>query len=93
MNPLAALQHHVTGAIERGERVAIVGETLTARLIIGSRAYALITGNTWEMNILLSPGQSATKSLTSTANEYRAKAEKLIRDADRMTAAAQILRE
>jgi len=27
MNPLAALRHHVTGAIERGEKDAIVGET------------------------------------------------------------------
>ena len=93
MNPLAALRHHVTGAIERGEKAAIVGETLRARLIIGNRAYALITGDAWEMNILISPGQSATKSLISTANEYRAKAERLIRDADRMTAAAQILRK
>jgi hypothetical protein len=91
MSPLAALRHHVTGAIGRGEKNAIVGETLKARLIIGNRAYALITGDTWEMNILLSPGQSATNSLISTANEYRAKAEKLIRDANRMTAAAQIL--
>jgi len=27
MNPLAVLRHHVTGAIERGEKAAIVGET------------------------------------------------------------------
>ena len=27
MDPLAALRHHVTGAIERGEKAAIIGET------------------------------------------------------------------
>jgi len=95
MTPLQALKHHVSGAIARCEKDAIVekrANTIKARLVIGSRAYALITGDIWEMNVLLSPGQSASKSLISTAAEYRAKAEKLIRDADRLIEASELLK-
>ena len=34
MNPLDRLRHHVTGAIERGESVAIVEQSATSRTIL-----------------------------------------------------------
>lgn len=64
---------------------------MQARVIIGNNAYAILTGETWSMDVLLEPGRSASQSLRESAAEYRTKAERLIRDADRMIEAAELL--
>ena len=65
---------------------------MKARVIIGNNAYAIIKGDSYSMDILLTGGMSASTSLIRTAAEYRAKAEKLICDADRLIEAAELLK-
>jgi hypothetical protein len=65
---------------------------MTARIMIGSHAYAVLKGNDFSMDIILDPGRSASVSLIETATEWRAKADRLIRNAERAEAAAQLLK-
>lgn len=65
---------------------------MKARVIIGSNAYAVITGETYSMDVLLKAGRSASQSLRESAAEDRAQAERLILRADRMLEAAELLK-
>ena len=64
---------------------------MKVNLFFGANAYAHITDDIGSMDILLNPGRGAWKSLRESAIENKTKAEKLIRDADRMLEAASIL--
>ena len=55
---------------------------LKATLIIGASAYAHIKTDTIDMDIRLEPGRSASQSLRETADEWREKAARLLRNAD-----------
>ena len=64
---------------------------VTVRTIIGSSAYACIVGDGYSMDVRLDPGRGAPQSLRETAAEYREKAARLIRDAERIEQAALML--
>ena len=64
---------------------------MKVNLFFGANAYAHIADDIGSMDVLLNPGRGAWKSLRENAIENKTKAEKLIRDADRMLEAASIL--
>lgn len=55
---------------------------MKTKIIIGAHAYACIETETRTMDILLSAGRGAQQSLNETVADMRAKAEKIMRDAD-----------
>lgn len=60
--------------------------------IIGAHAYACIKTDTLSMDIRLNPGRSAHQSLMETAEEWRQKAERLLRNAELAEQAANALK-
>lgn len=65
------------------ERIALkAGNGLTVRIMVGAQhAYACITHATGSLDVLLSPGKGAAKSLEESAAEDEAKAERLLKRA------------
>jgi hypothetical protein len=59
--------------------------------IIGAHAYAVIKTPTRTMDVLLKPGNSAAYRLQEHADELREKAARLLRDADFVEQAVNIL--
>lgn len=60
-------------------------------ILIGANAYAVIMTDTRSLDVLLAPGRSAAKSLRESAEEDRAKAERLLARAELLDQAAIIL--
>ena len=60
-------------------------------IIIGTHAYAVIKGDTYSMDVLLSPGKSPADSLRITANELREQADTLLQRATRIALAADLI--
>jgi nucleotide-binding universal stress UspA family protein len=67
---------------------------MKVRTMIGvTAAYACIEHKGLSMDVKLSPGKSAAQSLRETAEEWRAKAQRLQENADLMVVAAAKLEE
>jgi len=66
-------------------------KNITARLIIGTNAYAVITAPGRSLDVLLNPGRSAAQSLRESAKENRDKAARLVSQAELMETAAGLL--
>lgn len=65
---------------------------MKARILIGANAYAVITDDAGvSIDIRLSPGKSAVKSLRESAAEYKAQAERKLYLASVALTAADIL--
>ena len=66
---------------------------MKTRIIIGANAYCHITTDSTSLDVLLSPGRSASRSLRESAQEMREKAERMIARAALMEQAADQLEE
>jgi hypothetical protein len=65
--------------------------TLSVTTIIGANAYACIKTPTRSMDILIQPGKSVAYRLQEHADELREKAKRLLRDADFVEQAVNLL--
>lgn len=67
-------------------------EKVTARVLCGGHySYAIINAQSAFLDVRLEPGRSAAQSLRESATECREKAARLIRQAELMAAAADII--
>ena len=65
---------------------------MKVRVIVGAQAaYACITYDGGAMDVQLEPGRSARQSLQETAEEMRSRAAKMIRRAELIETAAELL--
>ena len=64
---------------------------MQTRIIIGASAYCHIKTDTTSLDVLLSPGRSASQSLRESAAEMREQAARLTRRAELLVAAADHL--
>jgi hypothetical protein len=65
--------------------------TLSVTTIIGANAYACIKTPTRSMDVLIQPGNSVAYRLQEHADELREKAKRLLRDADFVEQAVNLL--
>ena len=66
-------------------------QNLKARVFIGANAYALIEHAGLSMDVLLTPGRSASASLRESAAEWREQSARLLARASLVETAAEIL--
>lgn len=66
---------------------------MKTRIVIGANAYCHITTENTSLDVLLSPGRSASRSLRESAQEMREKAERMIARAALIEQAANQLEQ
>lgn len=93
--PAGAADKAARDALAEYEATQLERPEVTARVIVGAAsAYACIAGpGAASLDVKLSAGKSASASLRETAQETRERADRLLRQAAKMTAAADYLED
>ena len=64
---------------------------MKTRIIIGTSTYCVITDDGYSFDQRIEPGMTVVFSLLLSANEYRDKAERMLKCADRCEQAAELI--